>query len=180
MLRKSYRNLRNFYIILWKFKENLKPRIHERAKWFANQMRVGVDMIGNLHLRTVRIQFAANRNSSFCANTKRTVCAGCPFHAPGVLCSPQVRGKLINCVPNTRCTRMAQHVTGALVYTRYYWNLVKVLHKLQRNFVGVLKVFMETMRNFVVIQRKVWCNFTESLKNTSRNYEKLQENFVEF
>ncbi len=28
------------------------------------------------------------------------------------------------------------------------------------------------MRNFVVIQRKVCCNFTESLKNTGRNYEK--------
>ncbi len=56
----------------------------------------------------------------FCANTKRTGCTGSPFHALYILCSPQVRGKLINGVPNTRCMRMAQRVSDALVYTKLY------------------------------------------------------------
>ncbi len=72
------------------------------------------------HLRTVRIPFSANRNLSvFCTNTKRTRCAGCPFYELGVLCSPQVHGKLINRVPNMCRMRMAQHVSGALMYTRF-------------------------------------------------------------
>ncbi len=51
----------------------------------------------------VRIPFAANQNlSCFCVNRKRSGCTGCPSHALGVLCSPQVCGKLINSVPNTR------------------------------------------------------------------------------
>ncbi len=54
----------------------------------------------------------------FCANTKRTECAGCPFHASGVLCSPQVCRKLINCVPLTRRTWTVQCVSGVLVYTK--------------------------------------------------------------
>ncbi len=63
------------------------------------------------HLQTVCIPFAAKRNLSvFCANTKRTGCAGCPFHAPGVLCPPQVCGKLTNHAPRTN---------SALVYTRF-------------------------------------------------------------
>ncbi len=39
---------------------------------------------------------------------------------PGVLCSPQVRGKLINRAPLTRRMRTAQRVSSALVYTRFY------------------------------------------------------------
>ncbi len=80
----------------------------------------GQDCVPALHHpRMVCISFAANQNLSvFCANTKRTGCAECPFHAPGVLCSPQVRGKLINHALLTRHTRMAQHVSGALVYTK--------------------------------------------------------------
>ncbi len=35
--------------------------------------------------------------------------AACPFHAPDVLCSPQVGKKLINRASNTRRTRTAQH-----------------------------------------------------------------------
>ncbi len=55
------------------------------------------------HPRMARIPFPANRNLSvFCANTKKTGCAGCPFHAPDVLCSPKVRKKLINRAPLTR------------------------------------------------------------------------------
>ncbi len=54
----------------------------------------------------------------FCANTKRTGCARCPFRAPGVLCSPQVRKKLINRAPLIRRMRTAQLVCGALVYTK--------------------------------------------------------------
>ncbi len=73
------------------------------------------------HLRTVCILFVTNRNLSvFCANIKRTGCAGCPFHAPNVLCSPQVRGKLITCVPLTYRTRTAQRVSGALMYIKLY------------------------------------------------------------
>ncbi len=42
----------------------------------------------------VCIPFPANQNLSvFCTNTKRTGCAGRPFHAPDILCSPQFRGK---------------------------------------------------------------------------------------
>ncbi len=63
----------------------------------------------------VHIPFTKNRNLSvFCANTKRTGCAGCPFYAPGVLCSPQVCGKLINRAPLTRRMRTAQRVNKAL------------------------------------------------------------------
>ncbi len=72
------------------------------------------------HPRTVCIPFAVNQNLLvFCMNTKRTGCAGCPFHAPGVLCSPQVCVKLINHAPNTSCIRTAQCISGALVYTRF-------------------------------------------------------------
>ncbi len=91
-------------------------------------------------LQMVRIPFATNRNLSVvCANTKGTGCAGCPFHAPGVLsmrrvsfpcagcpfhapgilCLPQVCVKLINHAPNTHHMRTAQHVCSALVYTRF-------------------------------------------------------------
>ncbi len=73
------------------------------------------------HLRTVHISFAVNQNLSvFCANTKRTGNARCPFHAPGVLYSPQVRRKLINSAPLTRCTQTAQHISGVFVYTKLY------------------------------------------------------------
>ncbi len=73
------------------------------------------------HLRTVRIPFATNQNLLvFCANTKRTGCARCPFHAPNVLCSPQVRRKLITRAPNIHRMRTAQRVSGVLVYTRFY------------------------------------------------------------
>ncbi len=110
-------------------------------KQFANQMCVCVDGTVNLrcaicepnvrmcgwdcgpvlrHLRTVHIPFAANWNLLvFCANTKRTGCAGCPFHAPGVLCSPQDCGKLINCAPLMHRMRTARK-RRACVY--------KVLH----------------------------------------------------
>ncbi len=44
----------------------------------------------------------------------------CPFHAPGVLCSPQVYGKLINPVPLMCGAQMAQRVNGVLVYIQSY------------------------------------------------------------
>ncbi len=73
------------------------------------------------HPWTVRIPFAENQNLLvFCANTKRTECAGCPFHALDVLCSPQVCGKLINHMPLVRRIRTVQCVSGALVYTKLY------------------------------------------------------------
>ncbi len=69
----------------------------------------------------VRILFTANRNLSvFGANTKITGCARCLLIAPGVLCSPQVRKKLINHVPLTRRMPMVQRVSSALVYTKLY------------------------------------------------------------
>ncbi len=72
------------------------------------------------HLRMVRIPFATNQNLSvFGANTKRTGCTGYPFHAPGVLCSPQVCGKLINHALLMHRARIAQRVSVALVYTRF-------------------------------------------------------------
>ncbi len=96
----------------------------------------------------VRIPFAVNQNLLvFCVNTKRTGCARCPFHTPGVLCSPQVHKKLINRVPNTRRTRMVQRVSGALVYTRFYtrneYNLnIFMLY----NFLGENIIFRENCK----------------------------------
>ncbi len=43
--------------------------------------------------------------------------------APGILCSPQVRRKLINRVPLTRRMRTAWCVSGAIVYTMFYAGL---------------------------------------------------------
>ncbi len=40
------------------------------------------------------------------------------LHALSVLCSSQVRGKLINHISLMRRTRTAQRVSGALVYTK--------------------------------------------------------------
>ncbi len=72
------------------------------------------------HPQTIRILFAVNQNLLVsCANTKRTGCARCPFHTPGVLYSPQIHGKLSNHAPNTRRMRTAQRVSGVLVYTRF-------------------------------------------------------------
>ncbi len=39
--------------------------------------------------------------------------------APGVLCSPQICGKLINHAPNRHRMRMEQCISRALVYTRF-------------------------------------------------------------
>ncbi len=85
-------------------------------------MRVCVDRTANLRC-AIREWLATNWNLSvFCANTKRTGCARCPFHVPGVLCSPQVHGKLINRVPLTRRMRTEQRSSGVLVYTKLYKN----------------------------------------------------------
>ncbi len=80
----------------------LKPRINERAKWFANcseqfanQMHVFVDGTANLRY-TVWERFAYRS-----------------LDASGVLCSPQVRGKL-----TMRRKRTAQRVSSTLVYTK--------------------------------------------------------------
>ncbi len=91
--------------------------------WFANCLRtIRRTCVYEAHCsqRTVRIPFSANQNFSvFCTNTKRTGCAGGPFHAPGVLCSPQVHRKLINHAPNTSHTQTVQCISGALMYTRF-------------------------------------------------------------
>ncbi len=114
---------------------DIKPRIHERAEWFANR-EPNAHMCGRdcepvlPYLQTVRILFAVNRNLSvFCANTKRTGCAGCPFHAPGVLCSPQVCGKLINCVPLMYRMQTAQRVSGAYESNLCRWQAITGMQK---------------------------------------------------
>ncbi len=111
------------------------------------------------HSWMVHIPFAENRNLSvFCANTKRTGCTGCPFHAPGVLCSPQVLKKLINRAPLTRRKRTAQRVSGALMYTKLYIfflilsNFLKVLTKAKKqNFSRILKISLNILQNFIKI-----------------------------
>ncbi len=90
--------------------------IQECAEWFANQMRVCVN-------RTVNLRCAICKRFTY--HLPRTKI--CQFFEriqreldmPGVLCLPQVHGKLINHAPNTRCTRMEQCVSGVLVYTRF-------------------------------------------------------------
>ncbi len=100
----------------------LKLRIHECAEWFVNCSRTirkpNARMCGwncesaQPHLWIVRILSTTNWNLlDFCVNTKRTGCAGCPFHAPGILYSPQVRRKLINRASLTSHKRTAQHVS---------------------------------------------------------------------
>ncbi len=86
-----------------------------------NARTCGWDCEPALHcLQMVRTLFAANRNLSvFCVNTKRTGSTRCPFHAPGILCLPQVREKLINGPSNTCRMWMVQRLSGALVYTRF-------------------------------------------------------------
>ncbi len=90
-----------------------------RARWMvrkplANQMRVCVDGAANLCC-AIREQFAyRSPQTGICrvfAQTQREL------DMPGVLCSLQVYGKLINCAPLRHCTRTAQRVSGALVYT---------------------------------------------------------------
>ncbi len=111
--------------------DSIKPCIHERTKWFANrswmvcepnESMCGWDCEPALcRPRMICIPFTANRNLLvFCTNTKRTGCVGCPFHALGVLCSPQVRKKLINHAPNMSRMRTAQRISDALAYTRFY------------------------------------------------------------
>ncbi len=69
------------------------------------------------HSHTVRIPFVANWNLLFfCANTKRTGCAWCPFHAPGVLCSPQVCVKLIYHAPHKRRARVYKVLGSATLH----------------------------------------------------------------
>ncbi len=78
--------------------------------------------------QTVCLPFAANQNLSvFCANTKRTGCVRCPFHTPDVLCSPQVRGKLINHALLTCQTLIVQHVSSTLKYTKLYITVLRYM-----------------------------------------------------
>ncbi len=76
--------------------------------------------------RMVRIPFAEPKLVGFLHEHKENwmcrvsfPCTRCPFHAPGVLCSPQVYGNLINHAPNTCRMRTVQHVSRALVYTTF-------------------------------------------------------------
>ncbi len=98
--------------------------------------------------RTVCIPFAANRNlSGFWANTKRTGCARCPFHATGILCSPQVRGKLINDVPNTL------HANGAMC--KRHARVYKALHTSSRQEQITLLLLVDCLPHGLVVAKKV-------------------------
>ncbi len=61
---------------------------------------------------------------SFLREHKENWMHRCFFHAPGILCSSQVRRKLINGAPNTRCMQTTQRVSGALLYTNPYMPVV--------------------------------------------------------
>ncbi len=93
---------------------NVKPRIHKRAEWFANQMRLCVDRTANL-LCAIHKRFAYHSPQTeicwFFAQTQREL------DASGVLCLPQVHRKLINHTPLTRRMQTVQRVSGVLVYT---------------------------------------------------------------
>ncbi len=69
-------------------------------KLFANQMHVCVDETVNLRCAICK-QFAYRSPQTkicwFFARTQREL------DVPGVLCSPQVRGKLINRAPSANC-----------------------------------------------------------------------------
>ncbi len=84
-------------------------------KWFASQMCICVGRPVN-QCCAIRKRFAYHSpQTKICqifAQTQREL------DAPGVLCSPQVREKLINRSLLTRCTRMVQRVSGTLVYTK--------------------------------------------------------------
>ncbi len=94
----SFYNQNQISWIIWSLVYTSTPNGLQTAReQFPNQMCEWDCKPALCRLRMVCITFAENRNLSvFCTNTKRTGCAGCPFRAPGVLCSPQVRGKLIN------------------------------------------------------------------------------------
>ncbi len=107
---------------------SVKARIRKRVEWFVNQMRVCVD-----GTQTCTAPYANGSHTVHC-ETKFVVflrkhkenwmhwvsfpCAGCPFHAPVVLCSPQVRKKLITRAPLTRHMGTVQRISGALMYTK--------------------------------------------------------------
>ncbi len=91
-------------------------------------MHVSVDRTANLRC-AIHKRFAFSSPQTeiclfFCANKENWMrrvsfpCTGCPFHAPGVLCSSQIHGELINHVLFTHRMQTAQCVSGALVYTK--------------------------------------------------------------
>ncbi len=93
---------------------------YTRARRMVRKRKPNARMCGRdcepawCHLRMARIPFATNQNLSvFCANTKRTECAGCPLLASG---SP------------------AHEWRGVLVYTRfkifYGWIFYCVIFKI--------------------------------------------------
>ncbi len=95
---------------------------------FMNQMHVCVDRAPNLHCAD-REWFAyrslRTKIYRFFARTQRELDVPgvlsmhrVSFPCTGVLCSPQVRGKLINRTPLTHHMRTAQHVSRSLVYTK--------------------------------------------------------------
>ncbi len=84
-------------------------------KWFANQMCVCVDETANLCGAICEWFAYCSTRNEICqcfARTQREL------DASGVLCSPQVCGKLINRAPLMHRTQRVQRESGALLYTK--------------------------------------------------------------
>ncbi len=112
---------------------------------FVNQMRVCVDGTANLRCAICKwftYHLPRTKICCFFARTQREL------DAPGVLCSPQVRGKLINRAPNKCRTRTAQRISGALMYTKLY-SLGKIIWKCFPRFSENLDCFLiHFLQNF--------------------------------
>ncbi len=77
---------------------------------------------------------------------QRTGCAGCLFHAPGVLCLPQVHRKLINRAPGQR---------GALMYTKLntYTKTMNMVTGVQCNHRKNVNIYSRNL-NVILVQLK--------------------------
>ncbi len=131
------------------------------------------------HLWTVRIPFAANWTLSvFSVNTRRTGCFGRPFHAPSILCSPQVRGKLINGAPNMRHMRTAQRVSGTLAYTKlkHSYRMYRQFDRMYKQFNRVYRQFDRMYRQFDTIYRQ----FDRMYKQFDRMYRQFDRMYRQF
>ncbi len=88
----------------------------------ANQMCICVNGTANLHC-AIRERFAYHSPRTeigwFSAQTQREL------DVPGVLCSPQVRGKLINRAPSANCL-------ARLWFARVYWAFASTISLITR------------------------------------------------
>ncbi len=125
-----WKNFGQKYDIKNFWEQSLKPRIYERAKWFGEPLVNGLPskcLYMWMELQTYSVpstngSHTVRRKPKFvgflCEHEENWI----RLHALGTLCSPQVRGKLINRPPLTCRMRTVQRVSGALVYTKLYSN----------------------------------------------------------